>query len=144
MVILRRGAEDLLNVLMQTRDLLRAYIERTRRVTIQRALPANSSLDERLACADIRKNVTGRWNAPLLKFRRPSGRVCMSEKFSYRAYFLSASDHIRDVRGFKAADDASACTEAELMLERSEHAAIEVYEGWRLVWAKQRADRAAA
>jgi hypothetical protein len=62
---------------------------------------------------------------------------------AYRAYFLSASEHIRDVRALQTTDDAAACAEAHFMLLRSEYAAIEVYEGRRLVWRQERAQQAA-
>jgi hypothetical protein len=67
----------------------------------------------------------------------------MQDLHSYRAYFLSANDRIRAVSGFKSTDDAAACEEADLMLEQSEYAAIEIYEGWRLIWHKDREQRAA-
>ena len=60
----------------------------------------------------------------------------MQDLHSYRTYFLSASNHIRAVSSFKSADDVAACEEADLMLGQSECAAIEVYEGWRLIWPK--------
>lgn len=63
----------------------------------------------------------------------------MAELHSYRAYFLSSSDHIRYVRAVNAADHLSASAQAEVMLQQSEYAAVEVYEGWRLV---SRMDRA--
>lgn len=62
---------------------------------------------------------------------------------AYRAYFLSASDHIRDVRGLQTADDEAARVEAQFMLMRSEYAAIEVYQERRLVWRQERAQQAA-
>jgi hypothetical protein len=40
-------------------------------------------------------------------------------------------------------DDVAAREEADLMLEQSEYAAIEVYEGWRLIWRKNRKRQAA-
>lgn len=67
----------------------------------------------------------------------------MTAMHSYRAYFLTASDHIRHVSGFEAADDESACTQADLMLNRSDYAAIEIYQGWRLVWRREREQQAA-
>jgi hypothetical protein len=67
----------------------------------------------------------------------------MSAVLSYRAYFLTASDHIRHVSGFEATDDESACNQANLMLNQSEYVAIEVYQGWRLVWRGKREQRAA-
>lgn len=67
----------------------------------------------------------------------------MTEMRSYRAYFLSESDHIREVCAFKAGDDISACLEADFRLGQSEYAAIEVYDGWRLVWRKERQQQAA-
>jgi hypothetical protein len=67
----------------------------------------------------------------------------MQDLHSYRAYFLSASDHIRSVSCFKSMDDVAAREEADLMLEQSEYAAIEVYEGWRLIWRKNRKRQAA-
>ena len=36
----------------------------------------------------------------------------MSEMLAYRAYFLTVSDHIRHVIGFKSADDATAREES--------------------------------
>jgi hypothetical protein len=67
----------------------------------------------------------------------------MRDLHSYRAYFLNASDHIRAVSRFKSTDDVAACEEADLMLEQSEYAAIEIYEGWRLIWRKDRKQQAA-
>jgi|SoiMethySBSTD1v2_1073268.scaffolds.fasta_scaffold187510_3 hypothetical protein len=67
----------------------------------------------------------------------------MTDMRSYRAYFLSESDHIREVSAFKATDDVSACLEADVRLGQSEYAAIEVYDGWRLVWRKERQQQAA-
>ena len=67
----------------------------------------------------------------------------MQDLHSYRAYFLSASDRIRSVSRFKSMDDVAACEEADLMLEQSEYAAIEVYRGWRLIWRKDRKQQAA-
>ena len=55
---------------------------------------------------------------------------------SYRAYFLTASDHIRHVTGFTSADDASASLQADSLLEQSEYASIEIYQDWRLVCRK--------
>jgi hypothetical protein len=57
----------------------------------------------------------------------------MTELNSYRAYFLSSSDHIRYVRAIKAPDQRSAITKAEFMLRQSEYAAVEIYEGWQLI-----------
>jgi hypothetical protein len=67
----------------------------------------------------------------------------MSDIRTYRAYFLSASDHIRAVSGFTSADDTAACAQADLMLEQSEYAAVEIYESWRLIGRKDRAQQAA-
>ena len=69
--------------------------------------------------------------------------ISMQDLHSYRAYFLSASDHIRAVSSFNSTDDAAACGIADLMLEQSEYAAIEIYEGWRLIWRKAREQQAA-
>ena len=62
---------------------------------------------------------------------------------AYRAYFLSASDHIRDVRALQTTDHAAACAEAQVMLLRSEYAAVEVYQERRLVSRTERAQQAA-
>jgi len=62
---------------------------------------------------------------------------------AYRAYFLSASDHIRDVCALQATGDVSACAEAQFMLLRSEYSAVEIYEGRRLVWRQERGQQAA-
>src|SRR5262245_17107454 len=70
--------------------------------------------------------VTGRvWTrcAPLCALALEA--MTMTEKLSYRAYFLSESDHIRYVRGFNSTDDASACAFADVMLAQSDYAAIE-------------------
>ena len=67
----------------------------------------------------------------------------MTNKLSYRAYFLTDSDCIRHVTGFKSSDDASACAQADFMLARSEYAAIELYQSWRLVLRKERRQQAA-
>ena len=57
----------------------------------------------------------------------------MGEKRSYRAYLLSAGDHIRSVRIIDATDDASACLEADHLLQHSEFAAVEVWDEQHLV-----------
>lgn len=62
---------------------------------------------------------------------------------AYRAYFLSDSDHIRDVRALQGTSDVSACAEAQFMLLRSDYAAVEIYEARRLVWRQERAQQAA-
>ena len=67
----------------------------------------------------------------------------MQERHSYRAYLLCASDHIRAVSRFESVDDAAACKQADLILEQSEYASIEIYEGWRLIWRKARERQAA-
>jgi hypothetical protein len=67
----------------------------------------------------------------------------MSEMRTYRAYVLSVGDDITQVSTFKAFDDVSACIEADFKLSQSGHAAIEVYEDWRLVWRKERQQQAA-
>lgn len=67
----------------------------------------------------------------------------MAELHSYRAYFLSSSDHIRYVRAVKAPDHLSARAKAEVMLRQSEYAAVEVYEGWQLISRMDRAQQAA-
>jgi hypothetical protein len=63
----------------------------------------------------------------------------MNEMVDYRAYLLSTSDHMREVRGFKSTDDASACAEANYMLRGSDLAAVEVYQGWRLILRRREA-----
>jgi|SoiMethySBSTD1v2_1073268.scaffolds.fasta_scaffold70054_10 hypothetical protein len=67
----------------------------------------------------------------------------MGEKRSYRAYLLSASDHIRSVTAIEARDDASACLEADFILQHSDYAAIEVWDERRLVCHTDREQRAA-
>jgi hypothetical protein len=62
----------------------------------------------------------------------------MTEMLSYRAYFITASDHIRHVTAFESTDDASAGAQAESMLAHSEYAAIEIYQGWRLIHRRER------
>jgi hypothetical protein len=62
---------------------------------------------------------------------------------AYRAYFLSASDHIRDVCALQTADDAAACAEAQVMLLRSEYVAVEVYQERRLIGRTERTQQAA-
>lgn len=57
----------------------------------------------------------------------------MSETRRYRAYLLSASDHIRAVTVIQAEEDASAAAEAEFLLMHSEYAAIEIWDGKRFV-----------
>lgn len=63
---------------------------------------------------------------------------------SYRAYFLTSSDHIRHVIGFASGGDASASLRADSMLEQSEYAAIEVYQEWRLVHRRVKVQQQAA
>ena len=67
----------------------------------------------------------------------------MTETLSYRAYFLTESDCIRHVKGFKSTDDGSACTHADAMLAQSDYAAIEVYQDWRFVLRRERQQQAA-
>jgi hypothetical protein len=57
----------------------------------------------------------------------------MAEMRSYRAYLLSASDHIELVAIIEASDDASASLEADFILRKSDYAAVEVWDGQRLV-----------
>jgi hypothetical protein len=61
----------------------------------------------------------------------------------YRAYLLSASDHIRSVTAIKASDDASACLKADFILRHSDYAAIEVWDERRLVCHTDREQDAA-
>jgi len=67
----------------------------------------------------------------------------MAEMHSYRAYFLSASDHIRSVTAIQTTDDSSAAAEAEYLLNRSEYAAVEIWDGKRLVARAERAQQVA-
>ena len=67
----------------------------------------------------------------------------MAELHSYRAYFLSSSDHIRYVRAVRAADHLSARAQVGVMLRQSEYAAVEIYEGWQLVSRMDRVQQAA-
>ena len=67
----------------------------------------------------------------------------MRDLHSYRAYLFNASDHIRAVSCFESVDAAAACEEADLMLEQSGYASIEIYEEWRLIWRKTRERQAA-
>jgi hypothetical protein len=62
---------------------------------------------------------------------------------SYRAYFFSSSDHIRYVRAVEAPDHMSARAAAELLLQQSEYAAVEIYEGWQLISRMDREQLAA-
>ena len=56
--------------------------------------------------------------------------------------FGAVGDGTNDcTKAFAAA--IAACHEADLMLEQSEYAAIEIYEGWRLIWRKTREQQAA-
>jgi hypothetical protein len=66
----------------------------------------------------------------------------MAELHSYRAYFLSSNDHIRYVRAVNAPDHLSVRAQAEVMLRQSEYAAVEIYEGWRLISRTDRAQQA--
>jgi hypothetical protein len=68
----------------------------------------------------------------------------MNEMVDYRAYLLSTSDHIREVRGFKSTDDVSACAEAVYVLNGSDLAAVELYQGWRLVLRREKHAQVAA
>jgi hypothetical protein len=63
---------------------------------------------------------------------------------SYRAYLLSASDHIRSVMTvLSAIDDAAVCLEAEALLRHSSYAAVEVWDESRLVCHIEMAQRVA-
>ena len=62
---------------------------------------------------------------------------------SYRAYFLSASDHIRSVTAIQTTDDASAAAEAEYLLNRSEYAAVEIWDGKRMIVRAERVQQVA-
>ena len=67
----------------------------------------------------------------------------MDGKRSYRAYLLSASDHIRSVTIIAAIDDAAACVEAEALLRHSEHTALEIWDERRLVCHMERPQQVA-
>jgi hypothetical protein len=67
----------------------------------------------------------------------------MSEERHYSALLRSADDHIRSVKPIQAADDASACLEADDMLQHSEFAAVEVWGDCRLIWRSDRDKHAA-
>jgi hypothetical protein len=67
----------------------------------------------------------------------------MSGERRYRAYLLSADDRIRSVQPIEAADDASACLEAEGLLQQTEFAAVEVWENRRLIWRSDQDKHAA-
>lgn len=67
----------------------------------------------------------------------------MGEIRKYRVYFLSVSDHIRWVTAIEAGDDASACLEADFVLQHSDYAAIEVWDERRLVCHTDREQHAA-
>jgi hypothetical protein len=67
----------------------------------------------------------------------------MAEMHSYRAYFLSASDHIRSVKSIQTTDDAAAAAEAEFLLIHSEFAAVEIWDGKRMVVRTERAQQVA-
>ena len=62
----------------------------------------------------------------------------MTNEHSYQAYFLSAKDRIGEMRVIDAPDHISARAAAKVMLCQSEYAAVEVYEGWRLVSRAER------
>jgi hypothetical protein len=68
----------------------------------------------------------------------------VNEMVDYRAYLLSTRDQIREVRGFKSTDDASAGAEADYMLKGSDLASVEVYQGWRLVARREKRAQVAA
>jgi hypothetical protein len=70
--------------------------------------------------------------APALWVMDSLGRP-QSEIRSYRAYLLSASDPIESITIIEAGDDASVSLEADFILRKSDHAAIEVWDGGRLV-----------
>ena len=57
----------------------------------------------------------------------------MATIHSYRAYLLSAHDHIRSVTALSGIDDPNACLEAEILLRGSDHAAVEIWDERRLV-----------
>jgi len=67
----------------------------------------------------------------------------MGEIRKYRVYLLSVSDHIRWVTAIEAGDDASACLEADFVLQHSDYAAIEVWDERRLVCHTNREQHAA-
>jgi hypothetical protein len=57
---------------------------------------------------------------------------------------VHTSYHIREVRGFKSTDDVSACAEAVYVLNGSDLAAVELYQGWRLVLRREKHAQVAA
>ena len=67
----------------------------------------------------------------------------MGEIRKYRVYLLSVSDHIRWVTAIEAGDDASACLEADFVLQHSDYAALEVWDERRLVCHTNREQHAA-
>jgi hypothetical protein len=67
----------------------------------------------------------------------------MSGTRSYRAYLLSDGDHIQSVNVVDALDDASACLEANFLLRKSIHAAVEVWDKARFVWRGDRDEQIA-
>jgi hypothetical protein len=62
----------------------------------------------------------------------------VTNEHSYQAYFLGAKDRIGEMRVIEAPDHISARAAAKVMLCQSEYTAVEVYEGWRLVWRAER------
>jgi len=62
---------------------------------------------------------------------------------SYRAYVLSASDHIRSVKSIQPTDDAAAAAEAEFLLLHSDFAAVGIWDRKRMVVRIERAQQVA-
>jgi hypothetical protein len=86
----------------------------------------------------------------LLWLRRLSGSLqlewwvsAMSPLISYRGYFIDHRNHVRSVVVIEAADTNTACVQAESLLRETRFAAIEIWDGPRIV-GRRTANRWAA
>jgi hypothetical protein len=57
----------------------------------------------------------------------------MSSPSSYRGYFIDHLNHVQSIAVIEAADVESACAQAETLLEQTRYAAVEIWEGPRIV-----------
>jgi hypothetical protein len=55
---------------------------------------------------------------------------------SYRAYFIDRLNHVESVASIEAMDINSACAQAESLLAQTRYAAVEIWEGSRIVGRK--------
>jgi hypothetical protein len=61
-----------------------------------------------------------------------AGRT-MSSPSTYRGYFIDHLNHVQSIVVIEAADVESACSQAETLLTQTRYAAVEIWDGPRIV-----------